>query len=106
MKRNYLVVELGDNDFSSLISRAVVEAITEHGYDDHTPENQWRLFIISYVTLMDAIRHNTSINWDACKHAEEYLSKLTVYYSNKIPEKDHDHGSYCYDLHDDYGWSF
>lgn len=104
-KHNFLLAILCDNDFG----RHIKEVLSEHSdYITQDLENNDALiknFIITQV-MSELIseygykKSDKTINWEAAKHTEEYLTrKLKVSFSKNKPTDDHDCGSAYLDLH-------
>lgn len=100
--RNYLLLELGDNDFSTHLKETL--DIIEANFDlQSVTEETVKTFVIQHMVGLDICYksfHATDVDWENAKKTSEYLSsKLKVSFQQQIDYSvDYDSGAACLDV--------
>lgn len=101
-KRNFVLLELGDNDFSTAMHDAL-EKMHEVLNTETASIEHMKNYLVQHMVAHTIIHHaytNESVNWEEAKHTEGYLIKrLRVSTPQKIDfSKDYDSGAAYLDI--------
>jgi len=99
---NFIVIYLCDNDFANSLEAAARIVFSEYGSDQ--AKDVFQRGIIAVTAALADLRHPEYSQ----KHPSlPYLKEsLSVEYAKEPPTKDHDGGSVCIDVHQNYIWRF
>lgn len=115
MKQNFIVANLGDNDFGYILKDGLVSYMSDKLRNLPVNDFQCKHYLIGFVVgkvilknaMFKSDSNESSIDMSKVESLQEYLqNSLSVEITDKLPTIDHDGGSAYYDLNLDVAYTF